>query len=197
MTHVTRTELYDLCTEAALASLQLLANAYTSGDVYAFVFLASSGYEAIAFAYGTRSELQKEENTDLKDLEQLLKTHPHLLQVANTCRTSDFYAEVNAVEWRNDIKLSRKLANSNKIIKKFSAGASPSKSAEIIQGVLLDVVLALRQTTLIRQPAFSNDMLLGVQFPDPLPDEISEVLRISRVVNSDFWHKKMEDGYGI
>ncbi|MFO0942007.1 MAG: hypothetical protein U0930_14775 [Pirellulales bacterium] len=41
---------------------EAFANAYTSGDVYAFVFLASSGYEAIVFAYGQDLNCKEEKH---------------------------------------------------------------------------------------------------------------------------------------
>jgi hypothetical protein len=174
------TELYTACLEAAAESLSRLAEAYSSGDVYAFVFLVASGYEGLGFAYGTRSELQEKATDEPIDVSQLLKAYPHLLEIANAHKTSESYAEVNAVEWRNDLDFSSNLRKTNKLIKQIIADESYGNAAELIEAVLLEVALALRQSEAIKQPAFSNDMLLGVQFPDPLPREVANALRISK-----------------
>ncbi len=73
-------------------------------------FFAASGCEALAFAYGTKSELHRkisqlkaeyplEQYHYLANLSELLKFYPDANAV-------EVYAEVNAIEWNNEVDLS-------------------------------------------------------------------------------------------
>ena len=66
-----------------------------------------------------------------------------------------------------------------------------------IESILTEVLQDLRSSGQFESDAFANDVLLGVQFSDPSPNEVDLVTRISLAVNSAETHAKLCDGYGI
>ncbi len=189
------------CFEATKRALNRLASVYERGDVYAFAIFAASGCEALAFAYGTKSELHRkisqlkaeyplEQYHYLANLSELLKFYPDANAV-------EVYAEVNAIEWNNEVDLSEFLdLRVWEILLAVMSDHSRNDQGKLVEDVLLEVLLDLRRSEILSQPAFADDVFLSIQYPDPSVDQVASVLHKSSLVNSPLWHMKMVAGYG-
>lgn len=174
--------------------IERLKTAHSNNEVYALVFYPTSGFGDIDVLYATKGWLSKQPvgkgpQPDEEMLE-LLKSHPDLLQQVKSHRTSKYYFEVNAYEWDSPISFFDLFTAVNEILHEMEENDS-------IESILTEVLQDLRSSGQFESDAFANDVLLGVQFSDPSPNEVDLVTRISLAVNSAETHAKICDGYGI
>lgn len=180
--------------EAVSSLIEQLKAEYDDNDVYALVFYPSSGYADIGMAYATKTWLSARSVSNGPELDdetlEMLRDHPDLLQQVQSHRRSPYYYEVNACEWDHPRPFAELFAAANALLD----GLGDSESVEKL---LTEVLLEVRNAGWLENHAFAEDVLLGIQFPDPDSKEIEVVKRVSRVANSAAWHAKVSNGYGI
>lgn len=196
-------ELKDLIFEAMESVVQRLREKYQHQDIYALVFYPSSGYRDLGISYAIHAdlELQSSDSESLLDpaLLEMLKEHPDLMQKALARRPSRHYFEVNACEWAGASSCTDLFSGVNDLIQSeydalYDEGMDNGEICQLFEEVLTDVLQRLRSSGMLSGPAFTGDVLLGVQFPDAANSEV--VKRVSRKVNSADWHERLCAGYG-
>lgn len=188
-------QLRTLLLEAMENIVTSLNEKYWGHEVYGLVFYPSSGYRDIGISYATYSQTTRSsygDDTTLDlDLLELLKDHPDLIRRSSSSQTD---SEVTACDWDGASAYTELFSEINTIIHNeydalYDSGFSNSEICQFFEDLLLGVIEKIKASNSLKSPAFADDVLMGVQFPDSGNSEM--VLRVSRVVNSDRWHDRL------
>jgi hypothetical protein len=64
-------------------------------------------------------------------------------------------------------------------------------ASNVFVDVVAEVVLHLRKEGCLTGDPFAKDVLSGLQFPDPSPNAVAMIEKVSERVNSSAWHEKV------
>ena len=200
-----RAKIESLLYEAVTDSVDFLKKEFKNNDVYALVFTADLGYAGIGLSYETVSAFEKQpKGGALKipdDLLEECKDNPEIMEAFQTNLGSDYYYEVNAIEWSGFGALLRFCAKANKFIvgkvNKYYDSDEKGNPQQFFESILTGLILKVRNSGMLNCDAFTGDVLLGVQFPGPDENAIETAKRVSAAVNSPEWHSKVCEAYGL
>lgn len=183
--------------------IQILQKQYQDHEIYAFVIYASSCFDDIGIVYSTRSSLKKIVEQGIASRISLLErinNQPNVIDSLKEYTVSEFYYEVTSCEWEYINPFCEMFSRINNAIEEgyndlYDEGIEVSTFHNFIEMLLTEAIIQLIDEKAFSIAAFEDDILLGIQFSDPDPEEVEMVKRVSQKVNSPYWHERVCDGY--
>ncbi|MFT5584202.1 MAG: hypothetical protein ACI9VR_001787 [Cognaticolwellia sp.] len=177
---------------ALYASVTKISEASQPGEVYAFVVYASQNFQDLGVAYSTRKSLRAvvERGTGLSAaLLEMLKEHPDLLAAHGPPGQPVSRYEVQACDWQFVSAFPEVFLELNAFIDPSFRGVTGQDRRQVFEEALVSALAQLKTEGLFGNPIFEEDILLGVQFPEPV--DLPLVIRVSEALNSAAWHEKI------
>lgn len=178
---------------------------FQNQEVYAFVIYSCSAFEAIGVAYSTRESMEKiiasRIASQTRFLERMKESSPDTYERYRNTKSNDTCYEVTSDEWEfmnaGDDALFSKLAKEISEIYDVlhEGGLEYEDIHRIIEDLITEVIIQLRDEGTFQNAAFEDDILLGIHFSDPDDDEVEMVRRVSEKVNSAYWHQRLCKGF--
>jgi|GEM_PF-4552972 len=198
-------EIQELVLNATKIAISDVATQYSNKEVYAFVIYSCSAFEAIGVAYSIRESMKKIIASGIASqarfLERMKESSPETYERYRNTKSNDACYEVTSDEWEfmnagDDTLFSRLAKEISEIYDVLHEGGLEYEDIyRIIEDLITEVIVQLRDEGAFRNAAFEDDILLGIHFSDPDDDEVEMVRRVSEKVNSDYWHQRVCKGF--
>lgn len=168
--------IYDGC----LNCIEYIANEANHERVYAFVLYCTSGCTSVGISYSTRESLERK---------------------LSTCQNeSEIYMTVYSPEWEYVNINYEAFQSTDDIIDElyedfYDLDLDETEIDNLFVDIFTEVITRIKNERQFRDKCFEDDLLLGLQFPDPSLKGIEMATKVSENVNSEKWHKLLTESF--
>ncbi|OTQ34646.1 DUF4303 domain-containing protein [Gilliamella apis] len=184
-----KNHLIDLLYDACVQDINYIKTELSQDIFFAYTIYCDSGFVSFGSAACTRKSI---ENIFFEDKQAYLRAETFSSEWNYVKNTWQLFSSVNE---KVDQIFNAFYANEIVDLPEIPGSLDFKRLYDFFISIVEDLIKKIKDSKILFNINFENDVLLGLQFGDPDETEVNFILDISEKVNSPAWHKKMLKAY--